>query len=151
MEFCPNFVTFAQIMIFCYFTNRTKKLSWDSRTKTIFRSKIMVFSKKKKKKKRSSPKFGNYFFQLIIFTTLKLLTLPKFFVLLPEKFWFCRNIFLSSAWKFWILPKSWKLAARYSYDHIQSMSKTWNHFFQDEKGYFGHWLKVMIFFFQRLL
>ena len=45
-------------------------------------------------KKRSSPEFGNYFLQLIIVTALKFLTLSKFFISLPEKFWFCPNIFL---------------------------------------------------------
>ena len=43
-------------------------------------------------KKRSSPKFGNYFLQLIIVTALKFLTLPKFFILLPEKSQFCPNL-----------------------------------------------------------
>ena len=46
-------------------------------------------------KKRSSPKFGNYFLQLIIVTALKFLTLPKFFISLPEMFWFFPNIVFS--------------------------------------------------------
>ena len=63
---------------------------------SIFVPKIKVFSKKK----RPSPKFGNYFLQLIIANGLKLLTLPKFFISLPEKLWFCPNTFLSLPEKF---------------------------------------------------
>ena len=54
--------------------------------------------------KRSSPKFGNCFLQLIIFTALKLLTLPKFSILLPEKLWFCPNILLPLPEKFEFCP-----------------------------------------------
>ena len=55
-------------------------------------------------KKRSSPKFGNYFLQLVIVTALKFLTLTKLFISLPEKFWFCPNIFLSLPEKFQFCP-----------------------------------------------
>ena len=48
----------------------------------------------------SLPKFGNYFLQLIIDTALKFLTLTKFFILQPKKYWFCLNIFLSVPEKF---------------------------------------------------
>ena len=63
------------------------------------------------KKKKSSPKFGNYFLQLIIVTALKFLTLPKFFISLPEKFWFCPNIFLSLPKKFQFCPNLKNLGA----------------------------------------
>ena len=44
------------------------------------------------------------FCSLIIVTALKFLTLPKFFILLPEKLWFCPNIFLSLPEKFQFYP-----------------------------------------------
>ena len=79
VKFCPNFVTFAQIMILLYITDMTKKIVLrfsDEKPKSC--PKIMVISKKKRpshefsllifnfrskikvflKKKRSSPKFG---------------------------------------------------------------------------------------------
>ena len=96
MKFCPNFVTFAQIMILEYISDMKKNcLSFSD--KNQFCPKIMVISKKKKKKKkkRSSPKFGYYFLQFVIITSLNFLTLPKFFISLPEKLWFCPNIFFS--------------------------------------------------------
>ena len=52
-----------------------------------FRPKIMIFFKK-----RSLPKFGNYFWHLIIVAALKFLILPKFFIIAQKnrillKFW----------------------------------------------------------------
>ena len=64
-------------------------------------------------KKRSSPKFRNYFLQLIIVTALKFLTLPKFFISLPEKFWFCPNIFLSLLEKFQFCPNLRNLGSNF--------------------------------------
>ena len=58
-----------------------------------FRPKIKVFSKKKKKGLHLN--LGYYFLQFLIITSLNFLTLPKFFISLPEKLWFCPNIFFS--------------------------------------------------------
>ena len=94
MKFCPNYDLLAQY-------GKDKKIVWDSRTNNRFCPKIMVISKKK-----SSPKFinSNYFLQLIVVTALKFLTLPKFFISLPKKFWFCPNIFLALPEKFQFCP-----------------------------------------------
>ena len=80
MKFCPNFVTFSQIMILWYISDTTKKLSEILRRKTNFVLKSWWSLKKKKKKNLSY-----YFLQFIIVTSLNFLTLPKFFVSLPEK------------------------------------------------------------------
>ena len=66
-------------------------------------------------KKRSSLKFGNHFLQLIIVTALKFLTLPKFFISLPEKFQFCPNLRnVSEIW--YHCPKNFNFA---------QISETW--------------------------
>ena len=85
------------------FSKKKKSLLGISLIFFNFPPKIKVFFKKKEKK-RSSPKFGNYFLQLIMVNVLKFLTLPKFFISLPKKFWFCPNICLSLPKKFEFCP-----------------------------------------------
>ena len=63
-------------------------------------------------KPRCSLKKKNYFLQLIIVTVLKFLTSLKFFISLPEKFWFCPNIFLSLPEKFEFRPNLGNLAGQ---------------------------------------
>ena len=104
IKFCLNFVIFAKIMIFYYFTDKTKKLSeillrkphfvptsWCSLKKvfTCNQSHNFRFLSHNHAilwKKRSSLKFGNCFLQLVIVAALKFLILPKFLILLLEKF-----------------------------------------------------------------
>ena len=97
-------------MIFQYFTNRTKKLSkivrrrpnvfpksWCSLKKRSSLGISLIFCnfgpqiKLISKKKSFYLNLVHYFLQFIIVAALKFLTLPKFFISLPEKFEFCPN------------------------------------------------------------
>ena len=117
MKFCPNFVTFAQIMILEYISDMTKNQ---------FCPKIMVISKKKKKKKkRSSLKFSLPIFdfrpKIKVFSKKKkkVLAVPhhlskfpdfaQFFHIAARKTMVLPKYFLLTARKILILPKSSKL------------------------------------------
>ena len=91
MKFCPNFVTFAQIMILWYISDMTKKLSEILRRKTNFVLKSRCSLKKKKFEllffavhHRHLSKFPD-FAQIFRIAARKIMVLPKYFFSLPEK------------------------------------------------------------------